>query len=114
VLVVSTETALAEAAGTLRAFRVPGRHLVLAKHVGPEERRARGVGRVPVVAASSSAVAASLGFDDGGTAPPDHVFGDVEFAARRSLFAAGADCVYPIMALDIDVITRFVREVAGR
>lgn len=66
--------ALAAQAETLRALHHTGRALVLANAWDAASARAVVAAGCPVVATSSGALVTSLGYEDGGQAPPDAVF----------------------------------------
>jgi 2-methylisocitrate lyase-like PEP mutase family enzyme len=76
---------LADAAETLRALHVPGRPLVLPNAWDAASARLVVAAGFPVVATSSAALNATLGFGDDGSAPPTEVF-----AAVRRIAAAVA------------------------
>jgi 2-methylisocitrate lyase-like PEP mutase family enzyme len=69
-------------ADALRALHVPGRPLVLPNAWDAASARAVVAAGFPVVATSSAALVAALGYEDGGDAPADEVFAAVARIAR--------------------------------
>jgi 2-methylisocitrate lyase-like PEP mutase family enzyme len=82
---------LAEAADALRALHVPGRPLVLPNAWDATSARLVEQAGFPVVATSSAALVAALGYEDGGTAPPDEVFAAVGRISRAVPVPVTAD-----------------------
>ena len=70
-------------AEALRALHRPGEPLVLPNAWDAESARLVAAAGFPVVATSSTAVAASLGYEDGHQAPPDDVFAALARLCRR-------------------------------
>jgi 2-methylisocitrate lyase-like PEP mutase family enzyme len=70
-------------AEALRALHTPGKPLVLPNAWDAESARLVAAAGFPVVATSSTALAASLGYADGHDAPPDEVFAAVARICRR-------------------------------
>jgi 2-methylisocitrate lyase-like PEP mutase family enzyme len=82
---------LVEAADALRELHVPGRPLVVPNAWDAASARLIVRAGFPVVATSSAALVAALGYDDGGTAPPDEVFAAIERISRAVSVPVTAD-----------------------
>lgn len=83
--------ALTEKAEKLRALHVPGTPVVLPNAWDVTSARAFEKEGFPAIATSSSAVARSLGFEDGEDTPPDEMFGAVARIARSVTVPVTAD-----------------------
>src|SRR5207249_2582108 len=94
----------------LRSLHVPGAPLVLPNAWDVPSARAVVAAGFPVVAASSAAVAASLGFEDHQRAPAGERLAAAGGRAR-AYAAAGADCVSPIVLAEDAAIGEFVEAV---
>jgi 2-methylisocitrate lyase-like PEP mutase family enzyme len=82
---------LAEAADALRALHVPGRPLVLPNAWDATSARLVMEAGFTVVATTSAGLVEALGYEDGGTAPPDEVFAAIGRISRAVSVPVTAD-----------------------
>jgi len=96
-------SSLAAAAGVLRSAHEPGAPLVLANVWDPPSARLVERAGFPIAATSSAAMLASVGCEDGGSAPPDTVFAAVAqiAAAVRVPVTADIEDGYGLDATDL-------------
>lgn len=98
----------AEAAATLRRLHQPGRPLVLPNVWDAHSARLVQEAGFPVVATSSDAVAAALGFEDGEKAPVDQMFAAAERIVRAVSVPVTVDVESGYQLEPEELVTRLV------